>query len=279
MSGWFRKFGMMAALFAAVGTTSAQAESLMDKIKAKGEVTVATEAALPPFEFVKDGEIVGYGKDILTVVVKDLGVKLNQLNLPFQGILPGVLAGKFDFVATSVALRPERAGKYAFTMPIAFDTDDILKLASNTSINVVEDMRGKVVGTQLASSGEADAKVYDAKLKANGGKGFADIKLYTSYPEVYLALANGEIEGAVVGDTLVHDIMAKRPGVFAKVGPITDPIFTCWVTRPEDKDFRDFLNTEFKRLRDDGTLYALQMKWFGYKMEVPVTGYLPPGAI
>jgi polar amino acid transport system substrate-binding protein len=279
MSGWFRKFGIVTALFAAVGTTSAQAESLMDKIKAKGEVTVATEAALPPFEFVKDGEISGYGKDILTIVVKDMGVKLNQLNLPFQGILPGVLAGKFDFVATSVALRPERAGKYAFTMPIAFDTDDMMKLASNSAIKTVDDLRGKVVGTQLASSGEADAKAFDAKLKADGGKGFADLKLFTSYPEVYLALANGEIDGAVVGDTLVHDIMSKRPGIYDKVGAITPPIYTCWVTRPEDKDFRDFLNSEFKRLRDDGTLSALQMKWFGYKMDVPVTGYLPPGAI
>ena len=278
MVRFLQTIGYAAILCVAVNANSARAESLMEKIKAKGTVTVATEAALPPFEFVKDGEIVGYGKDILTVVVKDLGVKLDQLNLPFQGILPGVLAGKFDFVATSVALRPERAGKYAFTMPIAFDADDMMKLASNSSIKTLDDFRGKVVGTQLASSGEADAKVYDAKLKTTG-KGFAEVKLFTSYPEAYLALANGEIEGVIAGDTLVHDIMSKRPGIFEKVGPITDRIYTCWVTRPEDKDFRDFLNTEFKRMRDDGSLYAMQMKWFGYKMEVPDTGYLPPGAM
>jgi polar amino acid transport system substrate-binding protein len=263
----------------AVGAGSAEAESLMEKIKVKGKLTVGTEAALPPFEFIRDGEIVGYGKDILTIVVKDLGVQLEQLDLPFQGILPGVLAGKFDFVATSIALRPERAGKYAFTMPIAYDVDQIMKKAGNTSIKAVEDLRGKIVATQLASSGEADAKAFDAKLKANGGTGFAEIKLFTSYPETYLALANGEVDGVVVSDLLAHDIMTKRPGLYEVVGPVSDRIYTCWVTRPEDKDFRDFLNVEFKRLRDDGTLNTLQTKWFGYKMDLPDTGYLPPGAI
>ena len=72
------------------------AETTFEKIKRTGKVTVGTEAAFPPFEFVEDGKIVGYGKDILDYIVADLGVELNQLDLPWQGILPGVLAGKFD---------------------------------------------------------------------------------------------------------------------------------------------------------------------------------------
>ena len=89
------------------------AETTFEKIKRTGKVTVGTEAAFPPFEFVEDGKIVGYGKDILDYIIADLGAELNQLDLPWQGILPGVLAGKFDFVATSVSIRAERAKKYA----------------------------------------------------------------------------------------------------------------------------------------------------------------------
>jgi polar amino acid transport system substrate-binding protein len=258
---------------------SAASETLMEKIKAKGKVTVGTEAALPPFEFIQDGKIVGYGKDILDKIVTDLGVQLEQLDLPFQGILPGVLAGKFDFVATSIGVRPERVVKYAFTMPLAFSVDMALKKAGNGKIMAVEDLRGKVVGTQLASIGEADAKIFEDKLKENGGKGYGELKLYTSYPETYLALANGEIDIAVASDTLVRDIMKKRPGLYEIVGPVSVKNYSCWVTRPEDKDFRDFLNAEFKKLRDDGTIYQLQEKWFGYKMELPDSDYLPQGAI
>ena len=85
-----QKFGLIIfTLFtaSAIGTT-VSADTTFDKIKKTGQVTVGTEAAFPPFEFVQDGKIVGYGKDILDIIIADLGVELNQLDLPWQGILP-----------------------------------------------------------------------------------------------------------------------------------------------------------------------------------------------
>ena len=129
-----RIFGLMfrflagCVCFVLVVSQQALAETTLEKIKRTGELTVGTEAAFPPFEFVKDGKIVGYGSDILAEVVKELGVKkLNQLDLPWQGILPGVLAGKFDFVATTVGINAERAKRYAFTIPIADGTPYAMK--------------------------------------------------------------------------------------------------------------------------------------------------------
>ena len=129
--------------------TSIYAETTFEKIKRTGKVTVGTEAAFPPFEFVEDGKIVGYGKDILDYIIADLGVELNQLDLPWQGILPGVLAGKFDFVATSVSIRAERAKKYAFTVPIAEGTNWVMKRNGDTSIMSPDDLSGKVVCLSL----------------------------------------------------------------------------------------------------------------------------------
>ncbi|AIJ84783.1 hypothetical protein C048_00298 [Brucella melitensis UK19/04] len=76
------------------------AETTLEKIQRTKKVTVGTEAAYPPFEFVKDGKIVGFGRDLLDEIAKQWGVEVEQLDLPFQGILPGLIAGKFDFVAT-----------------------------------------------------------------------------------------------------------------------------------------------------------------------------------
>lgn len=257
---------------------TAHAETLMEKIKRTGKVTVGTEAQFPPFEFIQDGKIVGYGKDILDYIVKDLNVQLVQLDLPFQGILPGVLAGKFDFVATSIGMRAERVTKYAFTMPIAYGQEVALKRLGNKSMMTVQDLKGKVAGTQLASSSEMSAKAFDEKLKAAGG-GFKEIKLYTSHPETYLALANGELDVVVSGSLIISKLMKERPGLFEIVGPVGDKSYSAWVTRPEDKDFRDYLNSKIKEMRDSGLLYELQKKWFGIVMEIPDSGYLPPGAV
>ena len=167
-----------------------QAETTFEKIKRTGKVTVGTEAAFPPFEFVEDGKIVGYGKDILDYIIADLGVELNQLDLPSQGILPGVLAGKFDFVATSVSIRPKRAKTYAFTVPIAEGTNWVMKRNGDSSIMSPDDLSGKVVCTQLASGSEQATKEWEEDMKSRGLKGYGELKLLTAHPEATLALAN-----------------------------------------------------------------------------------------
>lgn len=277
-----RAFGLLAGC-ACLGLLAgpAAAETTLEKIKRTGEVTVGTEAAFPPFEFVEDGKIVGYGSDILAVVVEELGAKkLNQLDLPWQGILPGVLAGKFDFVATTVGINPERAQRYAYTMPIADGVPYAMKRKGDP-MTKAENLDGKVVATQLASSTEPVAKALDAKLKAAGGSGFKELKLYTAFPESYVALANGEVDAVIQSLPSLAVLVKEKPDTFELLAPTPmDGGFTylAWVTRPDDKDLRDFISSVIRKMRDDGRLAALQKKWFGFEMTIPDSGYLPPGA-
>jgi polar amino acid transport system substrate-binding protein len=276
-----RKLGLAIAVLctaSAVGS-AVSAETTFDKIKKTGQVTVGTEAAFPPFEFVQDGKIVGYGKDILDIIIADLGVELNQLDLPWQGILPGVLAGKFDFVATSVTIKPDRAKQFAFTVPIGEGTTWIMKRKGDTSVMSVDDMAGKVVGTQLASGNEDASRAFEEDMKARGLAGFGELKLFTSYPEVTLALANGTLDVAVQNLPNLAVIIQKQPDLFELVGPITDISYFGWVTRPEDTDLRDHLSEQILKMRDSGKIDELQDKWFGFRMEIPNDGYLPDGAL
>src|SRR5512145_2804270 len=89
---------LAAAALALAGATPAAA-GILDDIRARKEIVVGTEAGYAPFEFVKDGKIVGYHADIFDLVVKDLeaqGVKVTQLDVPFQALLAGLQGKKFD---------------------------------------------------------------------------------------------------------------------------------------------------------------------------------------
>jgi polar amino acid transport system substrate-binding protein len=262
--------------FIAVG---AQAETTLEKIKRTGTVTVGTEAAFPPFEFVENGKIVGYGKDILDYIVADLGVELVQLDLPWQGILPGVLAGKFDFVATTVSVRPERAKAYAFTVPIAEGTTWVMKRKGDDSITKVDDIAGKVVSAQLSSGGQAAAEDFEKDMQARGVGSYGELKLFTAYPEIFMATANGTADVAIGPLPTLAVASKKSEGTFELVGPIRDPSYMGWVTRPEDTDLRDYLSSVMLEMRDNGKLYESQDKWFGFKMPIPSEGYLPDGAL
>ena len=257
----------------------AQAETTLEKIKRTGTVTVGTEAAFPPFEFVENGKIVGYGKDILDYIIADLGVELVQLDLPWQGILPGVLAGKFDFVATTVSVRPERAKTYAFTVPIAEGTTWVMKRKEDDSITKVDDIAGKVVSAQLSSGGQAAAEDFEKDMQARGVGSFGELKLFTAYPEIFMATANGTADVAIGPLPTLAVASKKSEGTFELVGPIRDPSYMGWVTRPEDTDLRDYLSSVMLEMRDNGKLYESQDKWFGFKMPIPSEGYLPEGAL
>ncbi|MCZ6665120.1 MAG: transporter substrate-binding domain-containing protein [Gammaproteobacteria bacterium] len=267
------------AVIAALGATQAVAGETYDKIKETKKVTVATEAAFPPFEFIQDGKIVGYGKDLLTYIINDMGVELEQLDLPWQGVLPGLLAGKFDFVATSVGVRADRAMIYAYTVPIADGTLWAMKRVGDDSIKSIDDLSGKVVGTQLASGGESGAKEFDLELKAKGLSGFEELKLFPSYTDSYLSLANGQVD--VVINALPNLAVAakEQKGVFELIGAVGAQNYMGWVTRPEDTDLRDYLSSKILEMRDNGHMDMLQDKWFGFRMEIPSEGYLPPGAL
>lgn len=260
---------------------AARAETTLERIRRTGMVTVGTEAAYPPFEFVQDGKIVGYGSDLLAEVVKALGVRLTQLDLPWQGILPGLLAGKFDFVATTVSINAERAKRYAYTLPIADGMPWVMK-RKNDPMTKVSDLNGKVVATQLASAAEPVAKALDARLKAAGGTGFRNLRLFTAFPESYVALASREVDAVIQSLPPLAVLVKNQPNVFSLLAPANaeaPPVFVAWVARPEDTDLRDFISGVFRRLRDDGTMYRLQEKWFGLRMEIPDSGYLPEGAV
>ncbi len=259
----------------------AWAETTLERIRRTGSLTVGTEAAYPPFEFVQEGKIVGYGSDLLAEVVKALGVKLVQLDLPWQGILPGVLAGKFDFVATTVGLNEERAKRYAFTLPIANGLPTLLKRKGDP-MSKPSDLNGKVVATQLASSTEPVAKRLDASLKAAGGTGFKNLRLFTAFPDCFVALASGEVDAVLQSLPSLSVLVKQQPETFALLGPAFPdgpPAYLAWVTRPDDLDLRDFINGVIRRLRDDGTIGQMQDKWFGLRMEIPNAGYLPTGAL
>ncbi|WP_176473803.1 transporter substrate-binding domain-containing protein [Actibacterium ureilyticum] len=259
----------------------AQSGGTLAKIRETGKVTVGTEAAFPPFEFVDDsGQIVGYGKDILDVVIAELDVELEQLDLPWQGIVPGLLAGNFDFVATTVSINEERAKKYAYTVPIA-NGQPYIMTRKGEAVETEDGLAGKLVGTQLASSAEPIAKAVDEKLKS-AGAGFKELKLYTAYTDCYTALASGEIDAVIQSLPSLAVLVKEHPDVFEVAAPIETGVqwtYQAWVTRPEDADLRDFISSVILKMRDDGRLYALQEKWFGFKMEIPDTGYLPPSAV
>lgn len=255
-----------------LATTLAHAD-LLSTIKQKGEIVVATEARYAPFEMLQDGKIVGYGKDILDLIMKDLpGVKLKQMDVPFQGILPGLSAGKFDFVATSLTITEARAKNYAFTLPISTATVTVLKRKGDGRIKNAEDMAGMVVGSQSGAPQVAVLRDFEKKVLVPQGKAVKEVKEFMDYNEAYVALASRRVDAVIQSLPNLAPLVKERPDVFEIVQPAFGPAtYYAWAGRNDaDSDsLIKFFNEGIAKLNKNGKLAELQKKWFGFTMPVP----------
>jgi len=261
------------ALVTILSSTAANAADLLDKIKADKVFTVATEARFAPFEFVEDGKIIGYSADIMVEVMKALpGVELKRLDLPWQGILPGLAAGRFDYVVTSVTVTPERMKAYHLSAPIADATMALLKRKGDATITKPEDIAGKAVGSQAGSAQLAALETFAATLKDKGGP--VAVSTYTDFSEAYADLGAGRIQAVVNSLPNLLEAARQRPDVFEVVLPTFGPkTYFSWAGRndADSASLNALMDAELVKLNTSGKLAELQKKWFGAPMELPET--------
>jgi polar amino acid transport system substrate-binding protein len=274
-------FSLLGALALVTATPGwSQSDDLLARIKTNKEITIATEARYAPFEYVDNGKIVGYDADLMAYVLKSIpDVKVKQLDLPFQGLLPGLDAKRFDIVVTAVTVNEDRVSHFAFTLPIADATTGVLLRNGDTSIKSPDDLNGKIVGSQTGSAQLQALQALDKKLKDAGGPGIKQIKQYVAFDEAYADLAVGRLDAVAQSVANLGPLMKSRPGVFTLLPQTIGPkSYFAWVAR-KDSDSAALVklfSDGIARANRDGTMKKLQEKWFGSTMDVPVDAVPAP---
>ena len=254
-----------------VSPRAARADAMADA-KKRGTLMIGTEAAYVPYEFFKDGQIVGYDPDIMAIIGTKLGVKVQFIDTAWSGIIPALYAGKFDCIVSAMTITAPRAEKVLFSMPYADASNVILLRAAESNIKTADDLSGKIIGVQLGSAAAGIIKTFEAKLKAAGKPGYASVKEYEHYPEAYQDLLNKRVDAVVNSRSTMMVVMRDAPGKFKMIGGVSDiTAYFGMAFRKEDAALRDFINTELAQMKQDGTLAKLQDKWFGGTMTTPDT--------
>jgi polar amino acid transport system substrate-binding protein len=258
-----------ASLLGLSSVRSVRADTL-DEVRKRGTWVIGTEAAYVPYEFFKDGAIVGYDPDIADRMGTKIGVKAQFIDTAWSGIIPALYAKKFDCIISAMTITRERADKVLFSMPYADASNVILLRADETRINTAEDLSDKIVGVQLGSAAAGIIKGFESKLKASGKPGYEDVKQYEHYPEAYQDLLNKRIDAVVNSRSTMMVVIRDAPGKFKILSGVSDiTAYFGMAFRKEDAAMRAFVNTQLAAMKQDGTLATLQEKWFGGTMDTP----------
>ncbi|MBB4065683.1 ABC transporter substrate-binding protein [Gellertiella hungarica] len=229
---------------------------------AADKLVIGTEGAYPPFNKIEaDGSITGFDVEIGQALCAKMGAECTVVAQDWDGIIPGLLAKKYDMIIASMFITEERKKQVSFTNPyyLAAMTRVVPKDSPLTDFSP-EAMQGKTIGAQSGTT-QAD---YISAVYAD-----AEIKLYPTQDEVNLDMVNGRLD-MQVGDMLpLLDWTTKsKDGECCKIvgDPITDPKFVGEgvgiAVRQEDNALREKLNKALDEIRADGSYKKINDKYF-----------------
>lgn len=241
----------------AVATVSAQE---WDKVR------IGVEGAYPPFSYVTpQGELAGFDIDIAKALGAAMGAEVTLVAQDWDGIIPALLAKKYDAIIASMSITEERKQKVAFTNKYYKTPAKFLAKKGAMDQFSPEAMKGKKVGVQRAT-------IHDRYLTDNYGKD-VEIKRYGTQDEAYLDLTAGRVDMLLADSVAISDGFLKKPegADYQFVGP--DLVDARWfgegagiAIRKEDTALIEKFNAAIEKIRADGTYKAIQDKYFDFNV-------------
>lgn len=244
----------------------------IDALKQRGVIDIGCEATYPPFSFRKGSSIIGYDVDVAELLFKPIGIAPHFIDTEWAGVILSLYAGRFDLIMSSLSYTKERMERVAYTIPYADASQALLIRAADAgTIKGIDDMSGRVLGVKLGSPGETLEKTLDARIATARGRGFASVKIYDDHPSAYLALGQGTVDGVLNTLPTLGDVLKTSAGRFAIVRDVGKQNWAGIAARKDETELVEYIDAQLRAHAADGTLGALQEKWFGLRFDLPTT--------
>jgi len=232
---------------------------LAGSAQAAEKLRIGTEGAYPPFNQIdQNGNVIGFDIDIAAALCNQMQVECEFITQDWDGIIPGLLAKKYDAIVASMSITPERQEAVGFTDP--YYSNKLRYVAPKDSKVDPANLKGKSVGAQRAT---VSAIYLEDNLKDD-----VQIKLYDTQENAYLDLESGRTD-VVLADMLpTYEWLQKGAGErFQFIGEpvnINDSIGIA--VRKDDTELLKRLNDALAAIVADGTYEKINAKYFPFSI-------------
>ncbi|MCJ8141608.1 ABC transporter substrate-binding protein [Ancylobacter sp. A5.8] len=249
----------MLKMLAAAAVLAASAGMAHAEIK---KVRIGTEGAYPPFNAVDStGKLIGFDIDIANALCAKMKVECTFVAQDWDGIIPALLAKKYDAIVASMSITDERKQKVAFTDPYYLTPGNFM-VPKDSPIKgtTPADLKGKIVGAQSSTT---SANYLEDKYKDS------EIKLYPTQDEANADLANGRLDAILIDKFVGYEWLEKTDAgkccVFVGADLLdVNPDGTGIAVRQDDNELREAFNKALKEIVADGTYKKINEKYFPF---------------
>lgn len=253
-------------------STNSDANNTAETTEKKADATegnvlrIGTEGAYAPFNYTNaDGTLGGFDIEIANAICADMQVTCEIMAQDWDGIIPGLKAGKYDAIVAAMSVTPERAQQVAFTDP--YFSNALVFLAKKDSTfdpAKVTDINAHSIAAQRST-------ISSQWLENTYPK--ADMKLYDTLSNAFLDLGAGRVD-AMISDKLpaIEWLSSTSGNNYVLKGAEIDinDNFAIAV-RPNDEALQAKINTSLSNIKANGTYDKINQKYFAVPASATLT--------
>jgi len=249
---------MALGLLAGCGGQKKQAAAPAAK-EAPKKIVVGLDDSFPPMGFKdKDNKIVGFDIDMAKEASKRLGIPVEFKPIDWSSKEAELKSGRIDCIWNGLNITEDRKKNMLFSEPY-MECKQLIFVQANSPIKGQDDLKGKVIGMQSASTAEINLEK-DPDFK----KSLKEVKKYPDCINAMMDLEAGRVEAIITDEIVGRYYMNQKPGKFicldAKpVGPIG---YFGIAFRKDDTALRDKVQKVLNEMKKDGTSAKISQQWF-----------------
>ena len=227
------------------------------------KIKIGTEGAYPPFNVLQaDGSLTGFDIDIAKALCEEMGAECTFVTQDWDGIIPALLAGKFDAIIASMSITEERRQIVDFTNKY-YNTPPAIAVPKDSDITEATDagLAGRTIGAQSATT---HSNYAEQKLSS------ADLRLYPTPDEYKLDIVSGRIEAVIDDVVVLSKWLASEDGACCKIldtltpDPLINGEGIGIAVRKGEDDLREAFNAAIKAIRANGVYQEINDGYFEF---------------
>ena len=216
-----------------------------------GKLTMATNAAFPPYEMTTDaGAFEGIDIDTAQAIADKLGLELQIDDMDFDAALLSVQQGKADIAMAGVTVTDERKNVMDFSDSYATGIQSII-VPEGSDIASPDDLAGKMIGTQRGTTGY---------IYCSDDFGDDAVVAYDDGLTAVQALNNGQVDAVVIDNAPAKEFVAANPGLVLLDTSYAEEDYAIGMAKGNTA-LEDAVNAALEELKADGTLQSIVDKY------------------
>ncbi|MDO5695795.1 MAG: transporter substrate-binding domain-containing protein [Eubacteriales bacterium] len=215
-------------------------------------IKVGTSPDFPPYEFLKDGEVVGVEIELIKALAEDMGKKVDVQAMDFDGVLAAVTTSKVQLGVSGLSITDERKQTMDFTDPI-FENSVRIMFKKDKPYETPDALKGKKIGFQVGTTSGDYLKDELPDAEANG---------YKEYIQAITDLENGKIDAIVMDQIPAERMIADKADLQLSKEPLYVDTYAFATKKGENAELIKNINAGLKKLKENGKYDEIVNKYF-----------------